>query len=362
MMIVVTSQAVDMERDTGSHGKAVEDVRDHFAAQIPNLFALESQFGDAVGARRDVDDGTRERLIEGCMASTVALDALYGTQSRLEGFSERQGAVFGGVVVIDPEVSIADDRKRHAAVLGKRVKHLMRIIFSLNLLCCLFTCTEWHQITHMIEEANASLDADDLWRQLRVHIETEAALDLGLVCVALDCCTTNGEGRSRCCRGHIAHFLVDFFYATKVGRKKEQFRVMSVLVLTSTKIACARARGLQMPPLCREKRVQSLALLFQLLDRPRPTFYPLFAQCHCHLDDTCYYRADERRRLRFHSVATVLLSHVLHGHAPEWGPKARVICERRHFRSQHVHRRGQRLAFAGRQRKSCLGDEGHNHR
>lgn len=137
MVIVVSTEAVNVERDAGSHGETVKDVRNHFAAEVANLFALEAELGDAVGPRRDVDDGAGQGLVEGCMPGAVALDALDGPQSCLEGLSQRQGTVLGRVVVIDPQIAIADNRERHAAVLCERVEHLQYQRSGVSGLCAL---------------------------------------------------------------------------------------------------------------------------------------------------------------------------------------------------------------------------------
>lgn len=117
MMVIIPPQAIHVQRHPRGHGKAVKHVRDHLTAQVTNLFPLESKLSHAVGPRGDVDDGAREGFVEGCVAGAVALDALDGAEGLLEGLAERKGTIFGGVVVVDPEVAGAGEGEGHAAVL-----------------------------------------------------------------------------------------------------------------------------------------------------------------------------------------------------------------------------------------------------
>jgi hypothetical protein len=124
VVVIVTAQAVDVQRDACGHGKRVEDVRDHFAAEFADLLALEAELGDAVGPRGNVDHGARESLIQRGMASAIPADTAHGTEGGLEGLAERQGTVFRRVVVVDVQVAGAREGERHAAVLGERMQHL----------------------------------------------------------------------------------------------------------------------------------------------------------------------------------------------------------------------------------------------
>lgn len=58
-MIILPAQNVDMQCNPGSDGKRVEDMGDHLRRQVANLFSLEAEVRDTVGAGADVDDCTR---------------------------------------------------------------------------------------------------------------------------------------------------------------------------------------------------------------------------------------------------------------------------------------------------------------
>ena len=56
VMVILASQYIHMQRYTRSHGKRVENVRQHFRRQVADLFAFELEVSDAIGAAGDVDD------------------------------------------------------------------------------------------------------------------------------------------------------------------------------------------------------------------------------------------------------------------------------------------------------------------
>ena len=124
VVVVISTEAVNVKGDASLHGKRVENVRDHLAAQVANLLSLESEFRNAVGTRGDIDDSTAESLVEGSVASSVAANALDWSKSLLERSTERKCTVLCRVVVVDPEVTLTSQRQRHATVLGQSVKHL----------------------------------------------------------------------------------------------------------------------------------------------------------------------------------------------------------------------------------------------
>lgn len=105
-MVIISTQAVDVQCDAGLHSEAVEDVRDHLTAEIADLLTLQSKLSDAVRSRADIDDCSAQGLIERCMPGTVSLDALDRSQSLLESSAESERTILGGVMVIDPKVAV----------------------------------------------------------------------------------------------------------------------------------------------------------------------------------------------------------------------------------------------------------------
>ena len=62
VVVVLSPEDIDVERDAGALGERLEHVRDHLGRQVADLLALELQVAAEVGARRDVEDGAREGL------------------------------------------------------------------------------------------------------------------------------------------------------------------------------------------------------------------------------------------------------------------------------------------------------------
>ena len=125
VVVVRAVQHVDVERDARVGSKAVEDVRDHLAAQVANLFAHKVQVRVAVRARREVDDRARERLVEWRMAGAEAAHAADLAERLAECLAKRNRAVLRRMVVVNPEVATALELERHAAVLRERAEHLV---------------------------------------------------------------------------------------------------------------------------------------------------------------------------------------------------------------------------------------------
>ena len=65
MVVVLPAQDVDVQRHASCDGERVEDVREHLRGEVADLLALEAELDDAVRPVRQVDDGARERLVEG---------------------------------------------------------------------------------------------------------------------------------------------------------------------------------------------------------------------------------------------------------------------------------------------------------
>jgi len=57
VVVIFATEDIDMQRNAGSIGKGVEDMRDHFRRQISYFLSLEAELRDAVGSGANVDDG-----------------------------------------------------------------------------------------------------------------------------------------------------------------------------------------------------------------------------------------------------------------------------------------------------------------
>lgn len=101
MVVVVAAEAVDVQRHARRLREALQAVRDHLAAQVPDLLALELQADHAEGPVREVDDGARERLVERRVRRAEACQARCAAQRAGERVAQRDAAVLGRVVVVD---------------------------------------------------------------------------------------------------------------------------------------------------------------------------------------------------------------------------------------------------------------------
>lgn len=84
-MIVLPPQDVDMEGGARGDGEGVEDVGDHLRGELADLFALEPELGDAVGARANVDDGSGECLQWGAVGYGSVRHLFVGMGKETEG-------------------------------------------------------------------------------------------------------------------------------------------------------------------------------------------------------------------------------------------------------------------------------------
>ena len=84
-MIILPSQTIHMHRDARMQRKALQTMRQHLTAQVPNLLALRAQVDDRKRPIREVDDRARERFVERAVGGAEAREARGGVQGGFEG-------------------------------------------------------------------------------------------------------------------------------------------------------------------------------------------------------------------------------------------------------------------------------------
>jgi hypothetical protein len=104
VVVVLSTENVDMECSPRGDGEGVEDVGNHLGRKFADFFPLEVEVGDTVGARADVDDGAREGLVERGVGVSVALDSAHFAESLFEGGSEGDCGVLYGVVRLREQI------------------------------------------------------------------------------------------------------------------------------------------------------------------------------------------------------------------------------------------------------------------
>lgn len=96
-----------MDGDPRRLGEALHAVRNHLAAQVSDLLALESELNDGVGPVGEVDNGAGQGLVKRAVGGSEAGDANGRTKGFLEGRAKGDADIFCAVVVIDCEYPLA---------------------------------------------------------------------------------------------------------------------------------------------------------------------------------------------------------------------------------------------------------------
>jgi hypothetical protein len=109
-VVVASLQDIYVHGDSGVLSKRLENVRDHLAGKLSNHLTLQSQVDGGTGTVGKINDGAGQSLVEGSVAVSETLDPNDGTEGLLEGGSESEGAVFGGMVVVNWQSSAIDPR------------------------------------------------------------------------------------------------------------------------------------------------------------------------------------------------------------------------------------------------------------
>jgi hypothetical protein len=99
-----------MDGDPRRLGEALHAVRNHLAAQVSDLLALESELNDGVGPVGEVDNGAGQGLVKRAVGGSEAGDANGCTEGFLEGRAKGDADIFCAVMIIDCEFPLAPVR------------------------------------------------------------------------------------------------------------------------------------------------------------------------------------------------------------------------------------------------------------
>ena len=198
MVIVVTVEAVDVQRDTGTLSEALHAVGDHFGAELAEELALQAKVDDAVGTVGEVDDGAGEGLVERSVGIAEAGKTGRGTEGLGKGVAKGNADILGGVVVINYRDKVNQSSGRWRRWFIKRTVKVALAVYGQTPARVLGQGME-----HVVEEANSSVDGNLLrlaglgsmavtiveetgvgvWGKAAA-VKVEGELDLGLVGVA----------------------------------------------------------------------------------------------------------------------------------------------------------------------------------
>ena len=106
MMIIRSIRTPNMQCDACGLRKTLQAVRNHFRAEVADLFALEAQINDCVGPVGEVDDGPGEGFVERGVAAAEAGEGCACAEGFCECCSEAEHGVFGGVMVVNYKISL----------------------------------------------------------------------------------------------------------------------------------------------------------------------------------------------------------------------------------------------------------------
>src|SRR5436189_3849270 len=107
VVIILALQHVDVQREPSCGRQRAQDVRDVLAGEPAERFAGDVERHVRVRPPRQVDHGARQRLVERGVRPTEPVHASPLAQRAVERLAQRQRTVFGGVVVVDMEGTLA---------------------------------------------------------------------------------------------------------------------------------------------------------------------------------------------------------------------------------------------------------------
>ncbi|KAH6611547.1 hypothetical protein Trco_001567 [Trichoderma cornu-damae] len=165
VVVVVAPQAVDVQGDAGGLGEALQAVGDHLCAELAEELAPEAQVDDGVGPVGEVDDGSREGLVQGRIGIAEAGDAGRGAQGPGKGGADGDAAVLGGVVVVNYRI--------------REVSHVRVGAISINrgALGQDALCRSPWQLSAMLQPACLA-SACSMWSRKPMPVLTEMTCDL----------------------------------------------------------------------------------------------------------------------------------------------------------------------------------------
>src|SRR5256886_286849 len=125
VVIVLTLQHIDVQREPSRGRQRAQDVRNVLAGETADRLAGEVERHVRIRPSREVDHGARQRLVERGVRPTEPVHASPLAQRAVERLAQRQRTVFGGVVVVDMEVTLARQRDVEPGVATERLEQMV---------------------------------------------------------------------------------------------------------------------------------------------------------------------------------------------------------------------------------------------
>src|SRR5438094_2053731 len=125
VVVVLTLQHVDVQREPPRGRERAQDVGDVLAREAADRLPAQTECHVRVRATREIHHGACQRLVEWSVRPTEPVDAPPLPQGPIDRLTQRERAVFGAVVVVDLEVSLAGERQIESGVAGQRVEQMV---------------------------------------------------------------------------------------------------------------------------------------------------------------------------------------------------------------------------------------------
>ena len=126
MVGIVTSQCINMHRDSGMIDQALEEFVHQVNIEFANHCASERHIEDQAGTSGKIDHDARQGFIQGHIGVTIATQALLVTPSLRQRLTYRYADILYRVVRIDMQIADGGNLKINQSMTGKLVEHVVK--------------------------------------------------------------------------------------------------------------------------------------------------------------------------------------------------------------------------------------------
>jgi len=110
MVVVRAVQYFGMQRNSGIRSESLKPLLNKLGVERADLVTHKFGLEDQKRPTRDVDRHPCQGFVHWHMHISISRDAFHITERLLDGLSERDADIFGGVVMIDVQVAFGLDR------------------------------------------------------------------------------------------------------------------------------------------------------------------------------------------------------------------------------------------------------------
>ena len=125
-MIVAAIKIFDVQRDTGTLGKALKPVFDQFGIPLAQSGRSEFRLEDKPWPAGNVERTSRQCFIHRRIGRSISRDPALFAQRLRKGFTDRDACIFGCMVLVDMEIADGFDRQIDQRMPGKLFKHMIK--------------------------------------------------------------------------------------------------------------------------------------------------------------------------------------------------------------------------------------------